>query len=710
MLLSILILLPTLGAVLLWALFRTDFRRFLAFSQLLSAAELLLALAAAIFSPQPSYISQLPGPSILPLTLTLSGFGRIYIVVIAFMWLITLLLSGDYFTGHHKCCRYLFFTLLTLGATMGVFLADDLMTAFIFFEVMSFTSFPWVIQEETPAAIRAAGTYLGIAVIGGLTALMGLFLLQHELGTFSLNALQDAVHVSAHPGTVYAAGICLLVGFGAKAGMFPLHVWLPKAHPVAPAPASALLSGILTKAGVFGVIVLCCRIFSGDAIWGTAILLLGCVTMLLGAVLALFSVDLKRTLACSSLSQIGFVLLGCAMLSLLGTENTLAARGTLLHMLNHSLFKLLLFLCAGVIYMNAHTLDLTKLRGFGKDKPFLMLCFLLGAAGISGIPGLNGYISKTLLHESITEGISLLRQGQLPMSAGLSAFLSWALPATEWIFLISGGLTFAYMLKLFLCLFVEKPEGSTACTGFHGTYLGPLSRIGLAAAALPLPLLGLTAPLTMTALSGLGGDFFLQESTPFRFSYYSLTCLKGSLISLAIGGLIYLLIVRLFMIRDRQYVDRWPARLDLEERIYRPLLLNVLPTAFGSLSSLFAENVLTGRLALFLFRFFGILARAFCDLSDALILLLRHTLFQPNRRPDTDKVHLTLSYRLGLLFDRLDGKPKDRESHRHAQLFYRAMHTIQQTTHGLTDSVSFGLLMLTGALCVILIYVLFLRG
>ena len=136
--------------------------------------------------------------------------------------------------------------------------------------------------------------------------------------------------------------------------MFPLHIWLPKAHPVAPAPASALLSGILTKSGVFGILVIARNLFRADVAWGDAVLFLGVVTMVLGAVLAVFSVDLKRTLACSSMSQIGFILVGVAMQGLLSGENALAAWGTILHMLNHSLIKLVLFVAAGVVYMGTN--------------------------------------------------------------------------------------------------------------------------------------------------------------------------------------------------------------------------------------------------------------------------------------------------------------------------------------------------------------------
>ena len=193
--------------------------------------------------------------------------------------------------------------------------------------------------------------------------LMGLFLLYDAVGTLRMSKLYDAVSSVWEEQSlrIYIAGGCMLFGFGAKAGMFPLHIWLPKAHPVAPAPASALLSGILTKTGVFGVLVVSIEMFRYDPLWGKCILYLGVITMFGGALLAVFSVDLKRTLACSSMSQIGFILVGVGMMELLGTENALAVRGTILHMVNHSMIKLILFMAAGVIYMNLHALNLNEI-------------------------------------------------------------------------------------------------------------------------------------------------------------------------------------------------------------------------------------------------------------------------------------------------------------------------------------------------------------
>ena len=210
--------------------------------------EFLLGIWVALGAGQSLSLPLLTG-----LNVTLDGFRRVYVLVICLMWACTLLLSPEYFRHHRNVTRYYVFNLLTLGATLGVFLAADLYTAFVFFEIMSFTSFTWVIQEETEGAIRAANTYLAVAVIGGLVALMGLFLVDWKLGTTNLSLLYERAQACPDKAVLYAAGGCILFGFGAKAGMFPLHIWLPKAHPVAPAPASALLSGVLTKSGIWGM-------------------------------------------------------------------------------------------------------------------------------------------------------------------------------------------------------------------------------------------------------------------------------------------------------------------------------------------------------------------------------------------------------------------------------------------------------------------------
>ena len=555
------------------------------------------------------------------LRLGLDGFRAVYGLVAALMWMMTTIFSREYFAHYRNRNRYYLFMLVTLGATMGVFLSTDLYTTFIFFEIMSFTSYVWVAQDERKESLRAAGTYLAVAVIGGLVLLMGLFLLQDALGTLDMAELLPLAAAYPDRSRIFAAGICLLIGFGAKAGAFPLHIWLPKAHPVAPAPASALLSGILTKAGVFGVIVTSANLFYEDKTWSALILCIAAVTMFLGALLAVFANDLKRTLACSSMSQIGFILTGIGMTGMLGEHGALAANGTVLHMMNHSLIKLVLFMAAGVVYMNLHKLDLNDIRGFGRKKPLLNAAFLMGTLGIGGIPLWNGYISKTLLHEAIVE------------YAGGPVFT-----ALEWVFLVSGGLTVAYMTKLYICLFVEKnrdPEVQAKFDSLAGTYMNKQSAFAIGGSAILLPVLGMTATKTMMPLAQMAQGFLQQHHEAHVPHFFSWVCLSGGLISIGIGAAVYLLFIRTVLIRKdgkgaTAYLDLWPEKLDLEELIYRPLVLKILP-AIGTAISRAAEKIADGAL-LKVLPFLGLfIARLGDSLVDWVIVLLRKTIYRDKK-------------------------------------------------------------------------------
>ena len=500
----------------------------------------------------------------LALHLRADGFRVFYGSVTAFLWLVTTLFSPEYFAGSKKRNRYWLFNLLTFGATMGVFFSADLRTTFLFFEIMTFTSYALVAHDEKTGTLRAADTFLAVSVICGLAVLMGMVMLQMRLGTLEFAELYRITAGMQDRSQLYLPGALLLAGFGGKAGMYPLHIWLPKAHPVAPAPASALLSGILTKTGIFGVAVTSFSLFFGDYTWGAMLLIPAAITMLLGAVLGVFSNDLKRTLACSSVSQIGFILIGIAMQTLLGGYCTLAARGTVLHMLNHSLFKLLLFVAAGIVYINRHELALDKIRGFGRGKPLFLFVFLMAALGITGFPFWSGYVSKLLLNESIYAGMYLY--SGLPLGRPLR-FLEMA-------FNFTGILTAAYMTKLFVALFIEKGE---AAPQEKGSYISRPFAVVFAASALLLPVMGFF-PALMESLAFLAQGAFYSHVPVYTVDYFSMTKLPGKLFSFAVGVAIYFAIIRPIMMRRRDaagarvYANFWPQWLDLEPLVYRPVL------------------------------------------------------------------------------------------------------------------------------------------
>ncbi len=617
---------PMAGALLTYLIGRKSKEGRNYFADFVVITEFLMLLYGAVRLQGTTNI--LEGVCGMGLSFAMDGFRGIYGVVAAFMWMMTIVFSREYFGHYRNRNRYYLFQLVTLGATIGVFLSADLYTTFIFFEIMSFTSYVWVAQDERKESLRAAQTYLAVAVIGGLVLLMGLFLLYTSVGTLEIGALFEACRNFPDKRMLYIAGGCMLFGFGAKAGAFPLHIWLPKAHPVAPAPASALLSGILTKAGVYGILIISCYMFYGDEKWGSLILALGVVTMFGGAVLAVFSVDLKRTLACSSMSQIGFILVGTGMQCLLGAENGLAVHGTFLHMMNHSLIKLVLFMAVGVVFMNIHQLDLNEIRGFGRGKPFLNAAFLMGALGIGGIPLWNGYISKTLLHESIVE------------YSGAPVFVF-----VEWMFLISGGLTVAYMLKLYISLFWEKnrdPARQAEFDGMNRRYIRKQSMFAIGASAIVLPVLGMTPVKTMERLAGSAQGFMLMHEEGHIPHFFSMECLKGGLISIGIGVLVYLFVIRTVFLRKKAgsasyYVDAWPKWLDLENLIYRPLFQRILP-------------------------FMGIFVCRIGDsLVDGIIVLLRKTLYKDRKIPYRTGSLPKLDAILGKVLDKGAGYLKRQE-------------------------------------------------
>ncbi len=626
------------------------------------------------------------------------GFRVLYACIACAMWLVTSIFGRDYLKHDHAPGRYALFTLITQGATVGLFLSDSLFTAFCFFEVMSMASYPWVAHEEEPQAMRAAETYLYIAVIGGLVMLMGIFLLPSGMATASYALLPEM----AQGQNLWLAAALIFVGFGAKAGAFPIHIWLPKAHPVAPATASALLSGMLTKAGVLGMLILTLYVMRGVTSFAAMIFWLGVITMFLGAFLAIFSTNLKRTLACSSLSQIGFIMVGVGTQGLCVCENGLAAFGTIQHMMNHSLFKLILFLCAGIVYMNAHALKLDDIRGFGRGKPAMHFCFLLAAAGISGIPGLSGYISKSLLHEGLLEFIHELEhlgENALPYEIA------------EWVFIISGGMTLCYMTKLYICLFWQKhPTRQDEFDGMKN-YMSKASAIALCVSASVVAALGLLPDVFMTGVGKLAQPF-MNAADPHHMPvpYFSAENLIGALKSIVIGVILFFL-QRAFVMKKGTYPERWPKWLDLEDSLYRPVIGLLIKIGYG-----FAWVVdhLTDW-ALAIIRWLGgFFARLFDSTGDGLAMMVRRLFLPRLTQKQPVPVGNQFTYALGRGLDRLSafwarllGRKPKAEAH-YESLLAAGQHEAATEFKRFTRSVSFGLFMFCIGLVVTLVFLVLL--
>ena len=337
----------------------------------------------------------------LPVFLRVDDLGRLFATLTVSMWLLSTWFSFRYMDHQERETRYQIFSLLSLSALLGVCLSGNLITTYLFYEMMTLATFPLVLHEQTKEAISAGMTYLYYSIAGAFLGLIGIFFLYGNasdrsqaggiLGYVPGGFLQN---VEDKDGLLVVIFL-MLVGLACKAGMFPLHGWLPKAHPVAPAPASALLSGNITKMGVLFTIRVIFYSVGVDFLQGTwvqnALLTLSLTTVFLGSMLAYREKLFKKRLAYSTVSQVSYCLTGIYLLS--GT----AVTGALLHVVFHSIIKNLLFLCTGAVIFTTGKTRVDELKGLGKKMPVTMWCFTLGGLSLVGIPPFSAFISKWYL-------------------------------------------------------------------------------------------------------------------------------------------------------------------------------------------------------------------------------------------------------------------------------------------------------------------------
>lgn len=350
--------------------------------------------------------------------------------IAALIWLLVTVYSFDYMKHEHNINRYHAFTLITLAGTLGTLLSGDLLTLFLFFELMSLASFVLVIHEGSEKAMKAGQLYLIMTIAGGLALFFGIIAVYEILESV---AFTDVGVLRDSSGLSLAAYLAFIVGFGMKAGMFPVHVWLPEAHPVAPSPSSALLSGIMLKVGAFGLLRVTYNLYNFEFLrnvgWNHILLVAAAITIILGSILAIMQNDIKRRLAYSSVGQMGYILLGMALLS----ERALV--GDIFHIFAHAIMKSCLFLAAGAIIVQSGKRDIRELKGIGHKMPVTMICFSMAALAMIGIPPFNGFLSKWLL------GLGALESG---------------MPVYALLLLVSSLLNSIYYLPIIVNAFFHK--------------------------------------------------------------------------------------------------------------------------------------------------------------------------------------------------------------------------------------------------------------
>ncbi len=454
------------------------------------------------------------------------------------LWFFYTLYSFDYMQKSHNSTRFLFFSLISLTGTLGVFLAGDLFTMFVFFEIMAFASFPLVIHEETQEAHRAGKQYIYIGVLGGLTILLGLFLLYHRLGTLMYGELAGALAGGTTVDLIIIGG--MLLGFAIKAGLVPVHFWVPQGYVAAPAPGSAILSAVLKKCGVFGIIRLI-FLMAPTLTFGQVILGFGLLTMVLGSLLAFFEHNGKRILAYSSVSQAGYIMVGLGGGAIMAETGVMGGLGSFYHVLNHALFKGSLFLAMGYIFLRTKELNIYRLGNLWRKMPVTTILAVVSAAGLMGLPLFNGYPSKTMIHHALT-----FAESETQM-----VIYGYA----ETVFNIGAAGTTAYCIKLIYNVFFAPRE-----TGFSGEKEKPLVQGIFIALTGVMLFIGLFPTFTMESIIfPAAGAFNLDwEFVDYKlagYHFFNAYDLQGAfkifLMGLGLTGL------NLFLVKKKIDLPRW---------------------------------------------------------------------------------------------------------------------------------------------------------
>lgn len=320
------------------------------------------------------------------------GLSRLFVLVINTIGLACLIYATDYLDhlgGRAKF--YGLFLILLLGLN-GVVLVHDLFSLYVYLEVASIASYMLVAFTLQFDGIESALKYLLLSVVGTAMVLIALALVYTTLGTLEFSAVKAALAQGELKRLFLLTGALFLAGFGLKAAIMPFHAWLPDAHPSAPAPVSAVLSGVVIKvAGVYSLIRIFLYLYPRTAQIQSVMVILGVVSMAFGAIIAYFQDDIKRMLAYSSISQIGYIMIG------LGIGHPLAIAGALFHILNHAQFKSLLFLNSGAIQYRTGTRNMTEMGGLESRMPITSTTSVFGTLSIAGIPPFNGFFSKLFI-------------------------------------------------------------------------------------------------------------------------------------------------------------------------------------------------------------------------------------------------------------------------------------------------------------------------
>lgn len=367
----------------------------------------------------------------IPVYFKVDKLGKLFVTFVSIVWVLAGFYSFVYMKHEGEEKRFFGFYFLVYAVLLALDFSGNLVTLYLFYELMTLTSMPLVMHSGSRESIMAALKYLFYSMCGAYMGLFGIFFLYRYCDTLTFvegGSLNRAV-ASGHEGILLIAVFAMLIGFGAKAGMFPLHAWLPAAHPVAPSPASAVLSGVIVKAGVLAIIRVVFYVIGADFVRGTwvqmAWMILALTTVFMGSMLAYREKVFKKRLAYSTVSQVSYILFGLSVLQ------PQAMAGALLHVVFHAFIKCTLFLTAGIFIFSCGKTRVEELKGIGRKMRKTLWCYTFASLALIGIPPASGFISKWYLAE-----------GALSASVGIFRYLG---PA---VLLVSALLTAGYLLPV----------------------------------------------------------------------------------------------------------------------------------------------------------------------------------------------------------------------------------------------------------------------
>ncbi len=401
-------------------------------------ASMLYALAVIVGGEAELHLLRFGGN--LEVYFHVDSLGRLFAVVITVVWLMAGIFSCEYMKHEKEEKRYFGFYVLVYGVLMGLCFSGNLVTYYMFYEMMTLTTLPLIMHNKSREAIMAGLKYLFYSLCGAYMVLFGIYFLNHYANTLDFVPGGSGLKaMDGYSALILVVVFLMIIGFGVKAGMFPMHAWLPTAHPVAPAPASAVLSGLVVKMGVLGIVRVIFYVVGADVIRGTWVqtvwLTLTLMTVFMGSMLAYREKVMKKRLAYSTVSQISYILFGLALL------NPEAMTGSLLHVVFHACIKSCLFLSAGAIIYKTGKIRVDELTGIGKEMPLTIWCYTFASLALVGIPPASGFISKWYLAGGALE-------------SGIPVF-SWLGPV---ILLVSALLTAGYLLPITIKGFLPGAE------------------------------------------------------------------------------------------------------------------------------------------------------------------------------------------------------------------------------------------------------------